>query len=619
MAVMSAKTSGAVLTAADVDDIATRIVEMWDNYNTDRRNALMMSDEARQYIFATDIDSTSANIQPHKNRTHQPKLTQISDNLQSQYWDATLSMPNFFKFDGSTDEDKVKAPTIEAVLQTKLEQKKFRETVGRALLADFTNYGNAFAVVDYVHEKDATGRTIYKGPCAYRVSPLDIVFNPRAVSFYKSPKIVRHLIHIAEIAELAETYPNGEFDKACIEKCLMARTDSVVNDWVEVLKEKGLKIDGFASYNEYFKQDMVEVLVYRGDIFNPETGKSQRNRIIYVVDRTFVIKNSLNKSRTGYDGLHHAGWRTRNDNLWAQGPLDNIVGMQYRIDHLENLKADVFDLIAHPVVKIKGDNVQEPEEGFGPNAVYYCGLDEDVEILSPETAALNADNQIEVYHRKMEEFAGAPPESRGLRTPGEKTAFEVNKLDANATKMFVDKARMFEIMLENMLQDMLHILVKNFDGEDIYKIKDSALGVETFKELSEDEISAVGNFIAVGASYWSRRNRETVEMREFQLGPMQDPKIRAHVSGERLASFYEARLGLQDENIIEPFAGVREDVAIQMIAKAEADRLAKEVGMTNEPNVSQDNGVATVQPTEIQGGNQPAKVQPGTAGIPPMV
>jgi hypothetical protein len=36
------------------------------------------------------------------------------------------------------------------------------------------------------------------------------------------------------------------------------------------------------------------------------------------------------------------------------GPLDNLVGMQYRIDHLENLKADVFDLIAFPPLKIKG-------------------------------------------------------------------------------------------------------------------------------------------------------------------------------------------------------------------------------------------------------------------------
>lgn len=46
----------------------------------------------------------------------------------------------------------------------------------------------------------------------------------------------------------------------------------------------------------------------------------------------------------GKTSIVHAGWRYRPDNLWAMGPLDNIVGMQYRIDHLENLKADAMDL-----------------------------------------------------------------------------------------------------------------------------------------------------------------------------------------------------------------------------------------------------------------------------------
>ena len=48
-----------------------------------------------------------------------------------------------------------------------------------------------------------------------------------------------------------------------------------------------------------------------------------------------------------------AGWRPRPDNLYAMGPLDNLVGMQYRIDHLENLKSDVFDQIAYPILKIR--------------------------------------------------------------------------------------------------------------------------------------------------------------------------------------------------------------------------------------------------------------------------
>ena len=87
-----------MLTLDDIDDIAVRITELWDKYNTERRNALTLNEEARRFTYATDVDSTTAADLPHKNRTHQPKLTQIADTLKSQYFEASLSMPDFFKF-----------------------------------------------------------------------------------------------------------------------------------------------------------------------------------------------------------------------------------------------------------------------------------------------------------------------------------------------------------------------------------------------------------------------------------------------------------------------------------------------------------------------------------------
>jgi hypothetical protein len=73
--------------------------------------------------------------------------------------------------------------------------------------------------------------------------------------------------------------------------------------------------------------------------------------------------------------IFHAGWRSRPDNLYAMGPLDNLVGMQYRIDHLENLKADVFDQIALPMLKIRGD-VEDFE--YMPAGRVYIGEEGDV-------------------------------------------------------------------------------------------------------------------------------------------------------------------------------------------------------------------------------------------------
>ena len=74
-----AKSGGYILTLDDVDDVAVRISELWERYNTERRNAITLNEEARKFTYATDVDATSAADLPHKNRTHQPKLTQIGE------------------------------------------------------------------------------------------------------------------------------------------------------------------------------------------------------------------------------------------------------------------------------------------------------------------------------------------------------------------------------------------------------------------------------------------------------------------------------------------------------------------------------------------------------------
>ncbi len=569
-------TGGHVLTVADIDQLATHIAEMWDKFNTDRRIALKLGEEARRYVHATDIDSTSAVELPHKNRTHQPKLTEISDVLQSQYYEAALSMPKFFRFNGETDQDKANASNIEAWIRTKLEQKKFRETVGRQLINDYVTYGNPFASTDYVIEKDQDGAITYRGPLVKRISPIDILFNPRGESFQKVPKLQRTLIHVAELAEMPSKFPNAGFDIAAIDKVKAVRHHELVNDWVELIKERGLAMDGFGSVDDYYKQDMAEILIYRGDVFNRETGESQRRRVVYIADRTFVIRNDELTSPAGFDGLHSTGWRIRPDNLWAQGPLDNLVGMQYRIDHLENLKADIFDLIAQPVLLIKGEEVEEPQEGYAPGAVYYAGVDADVSFLVPDTTALNADNQIALYHRYMEQFAGVMPQTRGIRTPGEKTAFEVDRLDQGATMPFLDKVRNFERMLETMLKEIFELMLINYDGSDYVEIFNDITGEAELRQLSEKDVNARGTFTAIGARHWQRRTRLVTEMNTFMQGPMQDPKIRMHTSGERLAKIFEQHMDFNDDQLIEPFAGVKEDVHAQAIAQAEAQQFEDE-------------------------------------------
>ena len=124
------------------------------------------------------------------------------------------------------------------------------------------------------------------------------------------------------------------------------------------------------------------------------------------------------------------------------GPLDNLVGLQYRVDHLENLKADALDLTIHPPLKIIGD--VEPFT-WGPEEVIHIPEDGNVEAMAPNAAAFQVNNEIAAILNIMEEMAGAPKEAMGFRSPGEKTAFEVQQLQNAAS-------RIFQIKLINLKQ-----------------------------------------------------------------------------------------------------------------------------------------------------------------------
>jgi hypothetical protein len=107
-------------------------------------------------------------------------------------------------------------------------------------------------------------------------------------------------------------------------------------------------------------------------------------------------------------------------------------------------------------------------------------------------------------------------------------------------------------------------------------------------------------------------------MKEFMTGPMTDPKIRAHVDGAKLANFWERKLNIEDEGIVEDYAGIKEDVRLQAIAQEEAQRL-KEVTQGDPIGVGDATGTG-VETFAEEGGqgnnNQPSPQQPATAGLP---
>jgi len=101
-------------------------------------------------------------------------------------------------------------------------------------------------------------------------------------------------------------------------------------------------MDGFTNFRAYLLSDMVEVLTFYGDWYDPYTDTFEKNRVITVVDRHKLIENKPNPSFFGYPPIVHSPWRRKQDNLWGMGPLANLVGMQYRMDHIENMAADIW-------------------------------------------------------------------------------------------------------------------------------------------------------------------------------------------------------------------------------------------------------------------------------------
>jgi hypothetical protein len=535
-------------------NIAYRYVE-WDNY---RRPWLNEKSEIRDYIFATDTRKTANARLPWKNSTTLPKLTQIRDNLHANYMAALFPNADWLEWEGTAldDQTEQKAAAIEAYMQTKLRQDKAQVTVSQLLL-DYIDYGNCFATVKWVDEsiKDKkTGKVIrgYVGPRIVRISPYDIVFNPTAPSFESSPKIIRTISTLGELAKDAEKWGKDSDEyklfQAAMERSINVRKQVRAMAQGDQLKSEGFMIDGFGSIQVYFQNDYCEVLTFYGDIYDMGAEKFEENQIIQIIDRSFVIFKKQNPNWTNHGGFFHAGWRQRPDNLYAMGPLDNLVGMQYRIDHLENLKADVFDFIAWPMQKVKG-YVQD--YNWEPGGRIYVGDDGDVEILKVDSVALNADMQIEALERKMEELAGAPKEAMGIRSPGEKTKFEVQVLDNAASRIFLNKIKHFETtFFEPLLNYGLMVSRQNMTGNDVVRTLDSQVDAVIFSTVTKDDITANGILRPMGASHFADRANKLQNLFGMMNSPtMQDPAVKVHMSGKKIARLAEELADLEEYSI----------------------------------------------------------------------
>lgn len=570
------------------------VSNLWNTYNMARADKVAQWVELRNYIFATDTTTTSNNVLPWSNSTTIPKLCQIRDNLHSNYISALFPNDNWLSWNGYSVNDSTlkKARAIQTYMGNKCRESHFRTTISK-LLYDYIDYGNSFATTEFVAEykKNSQGVDVpvYIGPRLVRISPLDIVFHPAADDFSQAPKVVRSVKTLGEIKKLAQTNPDQFAWQDYLDKRERIRSKVVTSDTNDFAKSCGYQADGFGDMRGYFLGDLVEILEYYGDYHDPLTGELSTNKVITIADRNFVVRNEDIPSYLLHAPIFHVGWRYRQDNLWAMGPLDNLVGMQYRIDHLENSKADAMDLVVNPPVAIIGE---VEEFVWGPGAEINIDEGGSIQTLSRDMqGVLTANSEISALEARMELYAGAPREAMGQRSPGEKTMFEVQQLATAAGRIFQEKTVNFEIeLLEPSLNDMLETSVRNMDKSDVIRVMDDDLGVEVFTEITKADITASGVLRPVGARHFAQQSQDIQTLMGFMNSPLMSV-IQPHVDGKAVYKMVEDLSNMASYRLFSDFAQVHEQQEL-----AETTNQAQENFAVNTSGPSIGAGNAQVAP-----------------------
>lgn len=562
------------------DNLATFIINKWDEFKGQRQEWESEIAELRNYIFATDTSTTTNKTLPWKNSTTLPKICQIRDNLHANYLSAIFPNDDWVKWEGYSKEDdsEEKRQAIQAYMSNKVRMSDFRNTVSQLLL-DYIDTGMAISDTIWVNEQkeDAdTGELIagYVGPKLVRVDPRSVIFDPTAESFEKSWKITRTVKRFGELKLMHDMKPEAYIEGA-IDWCSERRKNLSAWTKEDFRIAEGFSIDGFGDYYSYLGSGYVELLEFEGTMHDPNTGELLNDYIITVIDRNTVLRKERRPAwkRDGYKEM--CGWRKRPGNIYPMGPLNNLVGMQYRIDHIQNAMADARDLTNMPPLLFKGE-LQEAVE-WGPFAEFHMEPDGDIRPLFTGANTQPMENELGFLLNMMEEMAGAPKQAMGIRTAGEKTAFEVQELANAAGRIFQEKVTQFEIdIVETSLNNMLETAVRNMQSNDLLRVMDDDLGVATFMNITKEDITAKGKIRPIGARHFASQAQIMQNLVSIAGSPIWQ-KIEPHVGDKQLAKLVEDLLQLERFDLYGDNAGVVDKADTQrMVQSAEEDLMAEQ-------------------------------------------
>ena len=556
------------------DTLANEIAHSWVRWDEDRREQVERWSEIQKYIFQTDTRQTSNVKLPWKNTTTVPKICQIRDNLAANYRTIMFPKRKWMKWLPDTKEDaaREKANVVRNYITHVIDQSEFKNELDK-FIYDYIDYGNCFAMPEWVDNRveqpDGSIQEGYVGPKLTRIAPTDIVMNPLASSEKDSTFIVRSFVTIGEFKKRIQAATGDEREE--LEKIFQYMRDirkkAAIDDRSAWKHDDAIySVAGFDNFRTYLQSNYVEILTFYGDMYDIENDELYENHVITVVDRHKLVSKKPNQTILGFPTILHSGWRKRQGNLWAMGPLDNLIGMQYRIDHLENMKADVLDLTVFPPIKIKG---YVEDFIWGPGERIYILDDGDVELMGPDVKVLQVNMEIEKLMQLMEEMAGAPKEALGFRTPGEKTAYEVQRLENAASRVFQNRASAFEEEFIEPGLNMLLELGRRRQPTAQMKIFDEENKVFIFSELTKEDISGAGRIRPIGARHFAEQAEIIQNLNNFSNSAMaQDPLINVHFSGKKTAMMLEDLLGVEEYNLVTPYIRIAEQQEMERMNNA---------------------------------------------------
>ncbi len=104
---------------------------------------------------------------------------------------------------------------------------------------------------------------------------------------------------------------------------------------------------------------------------------------------------------------------------------------------------------------------------------------------------------------------------------------------------------------------------------------DNTFGVETFLEVSPEDITEAGKLKPIGARHFAENAQIAQNLQQlYASGIMQDPGVQNHLSGQAIAQLLENVLSLEEFDIARNNVRIAEQLETQQLVQSGRNQLA---------------------------------------------